>query len=505
MEAPTCGVAAVCSAITGEVKLEVFVAGHLALTMPAVAICGFVWLGLRAGRGVDSADDNFLTGGRGFGPFVLAVSIFATSNTGFMFVGAIGAGYQFGVAALWVPIAWFAGEAIFWMSFPQRIHAVSQKRNPVSIPDYIARSVPEVSRRPVQIAAGAVIVFATLPYLLGQNIAAGKAFSVVSGLDLQTSVLIAGSLVTAVALLYCARGGLKSSMLANTVQGVFIIAVATILLAFILQKFSASPDAIQSILANNPKAFDPFSLHAPMIALVFFLGAATASFGSAMSLPTLLMRVSVAGSQQDLERARWFYLAICYLFWGLMVVMGLALSGLLSSIDDPEQALFFFAQNTSPFMLGLTLAGVTALILSTVDGSTMVGGSALSDDIASAGERRAGVRRVLRVGGLVIFAGLSLICAIFLADASVYNVVLFGVSALAGGIGPAFMISTLGWPTHAHALVIAIILGALTAVIWAVLGLSDMVAEALPAFAVGLTAHWTVMRLKHMSLDSVRT
>ncbi|MEM7569867.1 MAG: hypothetical protein AAF337_08735 [Pseudomonadota bacterium] len=485
--------------------MSFFAMSYLAFVLPAAAIVLFVWLGLRAGRGIDSADDSFLTGGRGFGPAVLAFSIFATSNTGFMFVGAIGAGFKIGVAALWVPVAWFAGEVVFWLRFPERIHAVAQKRNPVSIPDYISRAVPEGSRRPVQVAAGLVIVFATLPYLLGQNIAAGKAFSVVSGFDLQTSVLVAGSLVTCVALLYCARGGLKSSMLANTVQGIFILVVSSILLLLVVYTLLASPDAVDTILANNPRAFDPFSVHVPLIAFVFFLGAATASFGSAMSLPTLLMRVTVAGSKKDLDRARWWYLGICYGFWGLMSAMGLALSGIVSSIDDPEQALFLFAERQSPFMLGLTLAGVTALILSTIDGSTMVGGSALSDDIGRAGERRTATRRVLRVGGLVIFAASSLICAIFLADASVYDVVLFGVSALAGGIGPAFMISTLGWPTHAHALVTAIVLGALTAVIWAALGLADIVAEALPAFAVGLASHWAVMRLKSPSKDPVRS
>ncbi len=72
-----------------------------------------------------------------------------------------------------------------------------------------------------------------------------------------------------------------------------------------------------------------------------------------------------------------------------------------------------------------------------------------------------------------------------LADAPVYDVVLFGVSALAGSIGPAFMISTLGWPTHAHALVTAIFLGALTAVIWAAFVLPTLWPKPCPPLRLG--------------------
>lgn len=468
---------------------------QLAIWGPPVAtVLFFVFLGLRSGRDMDAAEDRFLSGGKGFGPVVLALSIFATSNTGFMFVGAVGAGFTQGIAALWVPVAWCVGETIFWLSFPKRIHAIAEDRKPLSIPDYIRKGVSE-HHRPVQIAAGIVIVFATFPYIIGQNIAAGKAVAAIAEIPTQTSVLIAGGIVTSVALLYCSRGGLRSSMIANTAQGAFILTVSLIIAALAAADAVSKPGVLEAILSVNPNAFDPFALHPLFLVMVSFLGAATASFGSAMSLPTLLMRVTAAKGEAELKKARFWYLFICYGFWMAMTGLGLLLSGLVGDVSDPEQALFIFAGSMSPLLTGFAISGISALILSTIDGSMIVGGSALSDDLAQAQYKQPAVTRMLRIGGLVVFSGTALLIAVILAEASVYDIVLFGVSALAGGIGPAFMITTLKWPTSSAALVSAITLGAVTSTVWAALGLSDYVSEALPAFAVGLGVHWCVVKV----------
>ncbi|MEM6649468.1 MAG: hypothetical protein AAF603_04380 [Pseudomonadota bacterium] len=459
-----------------------------------VTILCFVIYGLISGRKIDNATDDFLTGGRGFGAVTLSLSIFATSNTGFMFVGAIGAGYLQGLPALWVPVAWLAGEVFFWQFFPERINKFAAENEPVSIPDYISKAVNSVDRYKVQMVAGAVVVFTMLPYIIGQNIAAGKAFSSVADIDQRLGVVMAGGFMSLMAILYCAQGGLKSSMMANALQGTIILIVGALLFFIFGQELLATGAPVQSILATNPDAFNLFAIHPPLILIAFFLGAATASFGSAMSLPTLLMRVSVADSPKELENARWWYLGICYGFWGIMTFIGMVLSGLLPDISDPEQSLFLLAEQISPWVLGLTLAGVSALILSTIDGSTMVGGSAISDDIGRAGNKPPQEKRRLRVMGILAFSIVAWGLGVILSGSSVYQIVLFGVSALAGGIGPAFMITTLGWRTHATALIATILVGVITAILWAVFGLSEYVAEALPSFAAGLLTHWLLTR-----------
>lgn len=463
------------------------------LLCASLLVC-FVVVGLRSAQDVDQAENDFLTGGRTFSAVTIAMSVFATSLTGFMFVGAVGAGYANGVAALWVPLAWFFGEWLFWQVFPKRIHAQASKWDPLSIPDYISRAVPKPQQRSVRAVAGVIIVITILPFIVAQNVAIGKAFSSTTGSSPSLGVIVAGGFLTAIALAYCIKGGLRSSIRANAAQGFVILSISLIVGSYILWSFLSDPSIIGTMVQRNSDIFNPFAIHAPLLLFPFLLGAATASFGSAMSLPTVLMRISVARSEHELAKAKWIYLILCYSFWAMMVCVGTMLSGLVPNLTDPEEGLFVYAASISPVFLGLTLAGVSTLILSTIDGSTMVGGSALSDDLGDALNRNEHTRKRMRASGLVAFALIAFTLAIPLSTSSVYDLILFGMSALAGGVGPAFMIATLGWRTNKYALNSAIIIGASVAIIWGVLGLAEFVSEALPSVLAGFAAHCLFLR-----------
>lgn len=459
-----------------------------------VFVCLYMAVGLIAGKDTDRGSDEFLTGGGNFKALPVGLSIFATGNTGFMFSGAVGAGYLQGISALWLVLGWYVGEIIFWQYFPKRINRAAHERRSVSIPDYISASVPEAGRRMVQIVCGAVIVFAIAPYIVGQSIAAGKAISATTDIGSQTAVLIGGGTAMAVAVFYCIRGGLRSSITANAIQGAAVVVMAVILLFVILSYLGGPQAAIAKIITERPDAFDPFAINPALIVLATFVGGAVAAFGAMMGLPTGLMRMAVAKNERELRKAKWWYLNVCYGFWGLMCIFGLLLIAAVPDISDPEQSLFIFAREQSPILLGIVLAGIGSLILSTIDGSLMVGGSALSDDIADARHAAAGRRGVYRLVALIGFAAAVLVIAIQLSTSSVFTVVLFGISAMAGGIGPAFVISTLKLRTDTIPLCATVLTGALVAIVWAAAGLADYASEALPAFVISFAVHWLLMK-----------
>jgi Na+/proline symporter len=464
------------------------------------AIAAFVFVGLRAGRNTDKAGEQFLTGGRNFSTPVIVLSLFATSNTGFMFVGAIGSGYTQGIAGLWLVLSWFAGEWVFWNLFPHHIIKRAHALNCVSIPHYLATGVPKCDQhgdRSVRALAGAVVAMTMMPYLIGQNIAAGKALSLVLGITSERGVLIGAGVCTAIALLYCLRGGLRSSIMANALQGAFILGTVILLTMALIVELGGLHETIARIVAVKPGAFDPFAIQPPLFVTVFFLGGAVASFGAMLGLPTVLMRLSVAADSGVLKRAKWWSLSINYGFWALMTLLGVALVAAVPNIADPEQSLFAYARDHSPVLLGLVLCGISALILSTIDGSIMVGGSALSDDVIDSRQLTPHGREWARRLGLFAFSGSCLAAAVLLSTSSVFEIVLFGQGALAGGIGPVFMIATLGWRTSAPAMLTTIIVGVVVAIAWAATGMSKYVSEALPSFAAGLIVHWLLVQRRH--------
>ncbi|MEO0398953.1 MAG: hypothetical protein AAF224_05960 [Pseudomonadota bacterium] len=450
--------------------------------------------GLLSSRSINRGGDDFLTGGRGFGPIIVMLSIFSTSNTGFMFVGAIGAGYAQGLSALWLALAWCIGETAFWMVFPPKINDYALRKSPVSVPDYIAKAAPD-RQMLVRLAAGLVVAATTLPFIVAQNVAAGKAIASVADLSLSMSVFVAGGALTGIALVYCVWGGLKASMMANALQGASILLIGAVLFIIVLLQLLATGAPVDRLLMNNPDVFDPFATTPLALMLFFLLGGATASFGGAASLPTVLMRVSVADSPKTLQNIKWVYIGTCYLFLGAMMLMGVMLSGLVSDAPDPEQSLFVFSQSLSPWVLGLALGGAMVLILSTLDGSILVGGAALSDDVWGDRASNRSLVRLRRGLGILIFSSLALALGVLLANRSVFQIILFGLSAMAGGIGPVFIIATLGLKTNHQALIATMIVGVITAVAWSAFGLSEYVGEAFPSFVAGLMAHQLVAKL----------
>ena len=64
-----------------------------------VVVLGIGWWAMRQGAGKDL--EGYLLGGRQVGPIVTALTLQATSMSGFMFLGAGSEGYAMGYWALW--------------------------------------------------------------------------------------------------------------------------------------------------------------------------------------------------------------------------------------------------------------------------------------------------------------------------------------------------------------------------------------------------------------------
>jgi sodium/proline symporter len=166
---------------------------------------------------------------------------------------------------------------------------------------------------------------------------------------------------------------------------------------------------------------------------------------------------------------------------------------LLQSTGDPETVLLEFAKQGSPVVYGIILSGILAATLSTTDSAMLVGAAALSEDIRDASTVSENKRARLRRWAVLLFGATAVVITIVLVPLTNFNVfslVLFALAGLAGAVGPAFLVTTLGWRSNQRALVGAVLSGLVVALGWAALGWSAQVSEALPAFVVSLLVHW---------------
>ena len=166
-------------------------------------------VGWIASRKVRNAGD-FLVAGRRFGPGVIFATFLAANIGAGSTVGAAGLGYRFGLSACWWVGSAGIGCLILSATVGPRLWGVAKDRGLHTLGDYLDARY----HRAVKAVIAVLLWLGTLSILAGQLIAISWVLAVVIGLPKWQGCLAGG----AVAIAYCAAGGLASSAIVNIVE-----------------------------------------------------------------------------------------------------------------------------------------------------------------------------------------------------------------------------------------------------------------------------------------------
>ena len=459
----------------------------------AIFLAIFLWIGAIASKSSDHTEEDYLLGNRSFGKVFVGLSAGATGNSGWIMLGAVGAAYSVGISALLMPLAFFFGELTFWSFFPDKINRFSQKHNSQTIPEFLGSGIRQrQGRRIVTLIVALITIIFIGAYTAAQFAAAAKTLDVFFGVDQRLGAIIAAACI----LVYCVTGGLRASIWTDVVQAfvVLLVCFGMLLTAIIagggVGEIISQLNALDPNLLNITAGTTSLTLLASIVGFYFF------GLGFDISQPQILVRLLAGRSPQEVKQARWVYLAYVYSTWTSMVLFGVVARVLIPSINDPEQALPFYAmENFPPFLVGIVLAGVFSVIASTADSQILVCSSALARDVSPSFHRKMsrkyGVKyeqfMTLLVGIIAVIATLSI-------SSTVFSLVLFASGAVAGSLGPAMVIILLKMPTNYKALSITMLAGLSTCMIWSYLGWSNILSEVFPGFVVALLVHTVLIK-----------
>lgn len=311
-----------------------------------------------------------------FGPVVTGLSAAAAGNSAFILIGAVGLGYVMGLSALWMPLAYWVGDIIFWYFIARRLVHRFQTEGVNTISELIASQTLDRSALPLRIAA-VVTILAMGIFCMAQFLAVGKIAS--EFLDLSFEVAIAAAVV--VCLLSVLLGGLGASMLVNVYQSILMLVCAALLVVFtggaLLDKVAAFTRS-----QSNGRLLDPlYGFSAPsLIALILAFMLSGLLFATCN--PPVLERIT-KGEVASIPRLRWIYMGFTQGVWWLMILTGVGLAALGTQASDPDSAAVIFAETNMPaFALGVFFAGVAAASMSTAEAQLLVIANTVAMDIA---------------------------------------------------------------------------------------------------------------------------
>lgn len=294
---------------------------------------------------VKTASD-FHIGGRNMGKLETALSTAATDFGGSGLVGCAGLAYAIGLAGGW----WDLCATPAWIVLGLTMAAGFRRLALTTVPEFLEERYGMSAR----VIAAVLHLAGTTFSLTAQMVVAAMAFSVLTGISQDITIIIA----TAVFVIYTAAGGLVAVVWTDVMQ-YFILMIGV---AIALPLAIVNAGGWSNIVATVPASYWDLGAMgwmepAAWIAMCFFT----------YSTSQFYVQRLFAAKDEATARFAYVYTGINYVFYGFAVaILGIAAAVLFPGLENQEMAVPLIIKEVLPIGIkGLLLAAILAATMST--------------------------------------------------------------------------------------------------------------------------------------------
>jgi sodium/proline symporter len=423
--------------------------------------------------------------------WLVGLSAGATANSGFVVTAAVGLGYSFGAQWLLLPLSWFLGDLLFWAFFPQRINATGRAIGATTMTDVVVDGMTPRLQTRLRGVIAVLVILCLGAYVASQWLAGQKFLRGAFGFDGTVSLLAFAALIV----IYTAIGGFRGSIYVDSMQAIIRVLGTAIAMAAVISVSSRSPDQFwRNIHAAGADFLSIFPHGSLAAALPIIIGFAAAALGFGLGQPQMVTRYLAGATPEETRAAFAIYNGFVQGTWISMTVFGILLRGIMPSISDPEMGLsLFFRSETGAIFTGIITADIFATIAATSNSLLVAIAQSTSRDLLRGlTQKRQGTEELWPVTAII---GAITMAVSLRLHGTVVDLALSSVSLLGAGLAPAMMVRVLHWRRTDTSLIITVLVGSCTAVLWRSLGFSGFMNEAAPGILLGLASNFFVSRL----------
>jgi len=460
----------------------------------SVDVVMLVYLGLLltigwfAGRKTHGGEDFHLAG-RSLSAWAAGISSTASSESGWVTLGAVGMTYTHGISGLWFAPGCLLGYMVNVYILAPRLRRMSAEQDSLTMTDVITSRWGDPGKI-LRVTATIIILLSMMFYVASQMTAAGKAFS--TTLNLGDSGYKLGVIIGAVIItLVTSLGGFRAVAWTDLFQGLLVAAGILAVPLWAVFKLGGFGELMQQLAAIDPALLSASGGRAGPALWGFIIGELGIGLGYP-GMPHVVTRYMATRNDREIRR-----LGTIAMLWGIAVFYGAGLAGLvgrvmLPALGDGERALIALSLKlTHPVVAGFLLAAVISAILSTVSSQLLVAASAVSYDIV---ERCFGQaqddRRSLILGRITVVAvGLTGVIFALQGEKKVFWLVLFAWSALGASFGPLMLLTLLKGGINRFGALACMLTGTGVTVVWK-LGIQSFADSADEATRAAFSNSW---------------
>ena len=455
-----------------------------ALTLVATLVVSILGRRHESRRGQDGLSSQRLN------RWLVGLSAGATANSGFVVTGAVGLGYVGGIKWLFLPIAWLAGDIVFWLIFPGKINRIGAEAKATTLTDLIVFDLPPEAGRRIKLVIGVILLTCLSGYVSAQWVAGAKFLGGAFGLGGFQALFIFATVIV----VYSALGGFRGSVYADTFQAVVRIIGTGIAIAAVTWTAYHHRDMFwMNIHSAGPEFLRPFPANGWWASAAFLLGFASAALGFGLGQPQIVSRYLAGAGPLETQSAWWIYMGFVQSTWIAMTLFGIALRGVMPGLGDPETGLSVFHRSTTgPIITGIIAADIFATISATANSILVAMAQTVRFDLGI--RVWAGRRPQPDLWGPICALGVLTMGASLVLHRSVMDLALSSVSLMGAGLAPPMVVRLLGWRHTSTSLIVSIAVGSGISALWLAIGLSSWINESAPGIVLGLFVNYILSR-----------
>ncbi len=352
-----------------------------ALVLYIILCAGIAWWSARKTH----SESDFFVGGQRLGALVSALAMFASTLSGFGFVGGPGLVYAHGVTSFWIIAATPLGFALGLLLLARPLRAAAERERVISLLDVVhARFQSRTLRAITSLAVLAGCTAYVGTQILALAVAVKLVLATASfGVSMATLIVVTTVFLVA----YCAFGGVLASIYTDVLQGCIMVVAAIWVFVTAWQTFDGGiPRAIDILAFDSEGAVGAFGVMGPLAALSWFVIFTLGNVGQPQVVSKILMLRSSHSLKSILPMTTLAYTLSALLWIGIgLAIRAAVIEGRIPALQAADDAAAtFLTAFAPPALAALVLIGLLSAIMSTADAFLNLGALTLTHDLPMA-------------------------------------------------------------------------------------------------------------------------
>ena len=424
----------------------------------------------------DSMED-YILGGRSFGPYVSAMSAQASDMSGWLLMGLPGSIVLAGLGQAWIGIGLLIGSYTSWLFVAKRLrkHSVVSK-NSLTMPEFFSNRFAD-HKGYLRIVCAVVILFFFTIYVGSGFQSCGIVLDML--LDnggFEIGIIVGGAVI----ILYTFLGGYKALCWTDFFQAILMVVVIVLVPLVIIgdvgwDTISAGWDdlVVSQGLEGYTSLF--YNEGIPISAVVIISGLVWGL--GYYGMPHIVVRYMSIRKVSEIKVAR-----RVSLIWGILALSFICLLGVIAGVYLPMNGIDIFNtgmydseyvfmytaqvlfQETAPFILGV----VFAAIMSTASSQLLVSASSITNDILAKTDRvHISERNLMWLArGIVVIISIIGMCLALFGSDNIMGLVSYAWSGFGSAFSPVMILALFWKRMNWQGAMAAMITGFVVVVFW---------------------------------------